>query len=193
MKLFIEKKWLLITAAATLILSGCTSIDQKIKNTVEPAVETQNEPTTKNQRISAEFVRHVDGDTSVLRFDGKEQKVRFLLIDTPETVNPNAPVQPFGREASERTKELLTNAAVIEVEQMPEEKVDRYNRSLVFIFVDGQLLQSILVREGLARIAYVSDPYSKYLPALKQAENEAKSNNLGIWSIPGYVTNKGFK
>lgn len=50
---------------------------------------------SNNQRIPADFVRHVDGDTTVLRIAGKEQKVRFLLVDTPETVNPKTKVQTF--------------------------------------------------------------------------------------------------
>ena len=84
MKKLIGKKWLLLTAVATFLLSGCAEqIAQDISNDV-----TGNfaQTISNDQRIPAEFVRHVDGDTTVLRIDGKEQKVRFLLIDTPETV-----------------------------------------------------------------------------------------------------------
>lgn len=73
------------------------------------------------------------------------------------------------------------------------EKIDRYGRTLGYIFVDGTLLQEILVREGLARVAYVKEPNTKYLMELEQAQEQAKKELLGIWSISGYVTNKGFK
>lgn len=193
MKLFIEKKWLLVTVAATLLLSGCSSIDQKIQNTVDAVVETHNEPIAKNQCTPAKFVRHVDGDTSVLRFNGKEQKVRFLLIDTPETKNPNRRVQPFGLEASNRTKELLSTASEITFEYDKGDRADHYGRVLGYVFIDGTLLQETLVKEGLARVAYVKESNTKYLTELEQAQEQAKKESLGIWSIPDYVTNKGFK
>ncbi|MGL9897777.1 thermonuclease [Enterococcus sp. DIV0343] len=72
-------------------------------------------------------------------------------------------------------------------------KKDRYGRALGYIFVDGTLLQKTLVREGLARVAYVKEPNTKYLSELEQAQEQAKSESLRIWSIPGYVTDKGFK
>ncbi|EPH81105.1 hypothetical protein D927_01501, partial [Enterococcus faecalis 02-MB-BW-10] len=61
------------------------------------------------------------------------------------------------------------------------------------IFVDGMLLQETLVREGLARVAYVKKPNTKYLLELEEAQEKAKNESLGIWSIPGYVTERGFK
>lgn len=79
-------KWLLLTAAATLFLSGCANLEQKALDSVKEVTENFTQTISNDQRILAELVRHVDGDTTVLRIDGKEQKVRFLLIDTPETV-----------------------------------------------------------------------------------------------------------
>lgn len=86
MNLLINKKWLLVTVAATLLLSGCSGIEQSIHDTIDTSVESLNKTKAENQPVSAEFIRHVDGDTTLLRIDGKEQKVRFLLIDAPETV-----------------------------------------------------------------------------------------------------------
>ncbi|HAP4186032.1 thermonuclease family protein [Enterococcus faecalis] len=192
MKLFIEKKWLLVTAVATLLLSGCSSIEQSIHDTIDASVETLNKTKAENQPISAEYIRHIDGDTTVLKIDGKEQKVRFLLIDAPETVKPNTKVQPYGLEASNRTKELLSTASEITFEYDQGDKKDRYGRALGYIFVDGTLLQKTLVSEGLARVAYVKEPNTKYLTELEQTQEQAKSESLGIWSIPGYVTERGF-
>ncbi|MFP7307170.1 thermonuclease family protein [Enterococcus faecalis] len=196
MRLFIGKKWLLLTAA-TLLLSGCASLEQKAQDFVQDLSQDVNEGFFKtisnNQRIPADFVRHVDGDTTVLRIDGKEQKVRFLLVDTPETVKPKTKVQPFGLEASKRTKELLSTASEITFEYDSGNKIDRYGRVLGYIFVDGTLLQKTLVREGLARVAYVKEPNTKYLLELEEAQEKAKNESLGIWSIPGYVTERGYK
>ena len=196
MKLFIGKKWLLL-AVATFLLSGCTIVEQKAQDFVQELEQDVYEgffqTISNDQRIPADFVRHVDGDTTVLKIEGKEQKVRFLLIDTPETVKPNTKVQPFGLEASKRTKELLSTAAEITFEYDQGDKKDRYGRALGYIFVDGTLLQKTLVREGLARVAYVKEPNTKYLLELEEAQEKVKNESLGIWSIPGYVTERGYK
>ena len=181
----------------SLLLSGCTNVEQKAQDFVQDLEQDVYEgffqTISNDQRIPADFVRHVDGDTTVLRIDGKERKVRFLLIDTPETVKPNTKVQPFGLAASNRTKELLSTTSEITFEYDQGNKKDRYGRALGYIFVDGTLLQKTLVREGLARVAYVKEPNTKYLSELEQAQEQAKSESLRIWSIPGYVTDKGFK
>ena len=196
MKLFIGKKWLLL-AGATFLLSGCTNVEQKAQDFVQELEQDVYEgffqTISNDQRIPADFVRHVDGGTTVLKIEGKEQKVRFLLIDTPETVKPNTKVQPFGLEASKRTKELLSTAAEITFEYDQGDKKDRYGRALGYIFVDGTLLQKTLVREGLARVAYVKEPNTKYLLELEEAQEKVKNESLGIWSIPGYVTERGYK
>ncbi|HAP4327971.1 TPA: thermonuclease [Enterococcus faecalis] len=196
MKLFIGKKWLLL-AVATFLLSGCTNVEQKAQDFVQELEQDVYEgffqTISNDQRIPADFVRHVDGDTTVLKIEGKEQKVRFLLIDTPETVKPKTKVQPFGLEASNRTKELLSTAAEITFEYDQGDKKDRYGRALGYIFVDGTLLQKTLVREGLARVAYVKEPNTKYLLELEEAQEKVKNESLGIWSIPGYVTERGYK
>lgn len=180
-----------------MLLSGCASLEQKAQDFVQDLSQDVNEGFFKtisnNQRIPADFVRHVDGDTTVLRIDGKEQKVRFLLVDTPETVKPKTKVQPFGLEASKRTKELLSTASEITFEYDSGDKTDRYGRVLGYIFVDGTLLQKTLVSEGLARVAYVKEPNTKYLLELEEAQEKAKNESLGIWSIPGYVTERGYK
>ena len=192
MKKLIGKKWLLLTAVATFLLSGCASLEQKAQDSVKEVTENVTQTISNDQRIPADFVRHVDGDTTVLKIDGKEQKVRFLLIDTPETVKTKTKVQPFGLEASKRTKELLSTASEIMFEYDKGDKTDRYGRALGYIFVDGTLLQKTLVSEGLARVAYVKEPNTKYLAELEQAQEQAKNESLGIWSIPGYFTQRGF-
>ncbi|ELB03119.1 thermonuclease [Enterococcus faecalis] len=145
---------MLLTAVATFLLSGCVSLEQKAHDISNDINEKFTQTISNDQRIPADFVRHVDGDTTVLKIDGKVQKVRFLLIDTPETVKPNTKVQPFGLEASKRTKELLSNASEITFEYDKGDKRDRYGRALgyAYIFVDETLLQKTLVSEGLARV-----------------------------------------
>lgn len=125
--------------------------------------------------------------------DGKKTKVRYLLIDTPETKKPDTPIQPFGLDASNRTKELLQQAQSIVLKEDPNNLTDKYGRSLAYVYVDGELLQKILVREGLARVAYVQSSSDQgILDSLLTEEQQAKDKRIGIWSIDGYVTEKGF-
>lgn len=185
----------LISCLSIFLVVGC-SAQKSISNSleqIEQSVQHSDLKDNSSERIAVDFVRHVDGDTSVFLVNGKEQKVRFLLIDTSETVKPNTKVQPFGLEASKRTKELLSTASEITFEYDKGDRTDRYGRTLGYIFVDGMLLQETLVREGLARVAYVKEPNTKYLEELEKAQEEAKNESLGIWSISGYVTDKGFK
>lgn len=97
MKLFIGKKWLLL-AVATFLLSGCTNVEQKAQDFVQDLEQDVYEgffqTISNDQRIPADFVRHVDGDTTVLKIEDKEQKVRFLLIDTRR---PSNQTQKFSR------------------------------------------------------------------------------------------------
>ncbi|PMB85156.1 hypothetical protein CJ206_00310 [Dolosicoccus paucivorans] len=61
------------------------------------------------------------------------------------------------------------------------QKSDKYGRDLVYVWVDKQLVQSTLVSEGLAKVAYVSPPNTRYLDILEANQEQAQSNNLGIW------------
>ena len=74
------------------------------------------------------------------------------------------------------TKELLSTAAEITFEYDKGDKTDRYGRALGYIFVDGTLLQKTLVSEGLARVAYVKEPNTKYLEELEKAQEQAKKS-----------------
>ena len=69
---------------------------------------------------------------------------------------------------------------------------DAYNRLLAYIFVDDQLIQDVLIREGLACVAYINEPSTTHLKQLQASQEIAKNEELGIWGIPGYVTEDGF-
>lgn len=144
--------------------------------------ETKPKPGTTD-KIPVELSSVVDGDTAKLIYNQKEQTFRFLLIDTPETKHPKLGKQPFGQEASDRTAELLENANKIEVEFDVGQKQDKYKRNLAYIYVDGKMLNDILVREGLAKVAYAYPPNTRYLSKLEKSQEAAKTEKIGIWSL----------
>lgn len=134
------------------------------------------------QRKEVTFVSCVDGDTIKVNIDGKKTTVRFLAIDTPETVHPTKEEEPYGKEASEYTCQKVTNAKKIEIEFDPgSDEYDKYNRALGWIFVDDSLLQKELISIGYAKVDYIYGDYI-YTEELKQLEAIAKDEKKGIWS-----------
>ena len=136
-----------------------------------------------NSKEEVEFVRVVDGDTARFILNGEEVTCRFLAIDTPESVKPGTAVEPYGKEASGYTEELLSKADKIELEFDPKsDKEDKYGRLLAWVFIDDELLVIKLLEKGLAEVEYVYDDY-KYLDELYKAQELAIENDLGIWSL----------
>ncbi len=124
----------------------------------------------------------VDGDTARFMLNNEEIKVRFLAIDTPESVHPTKEVEVYGKDASEYTCKVLSDAEKIELEYDPNSnKQDKYGRYLAWIFVDDVLLQDTLVKVGYAKVAYLYGDYL-YTETLKESEKLAKKEMLGIWN-----------
>ncbi|ARJ40332.1 hypothetical protein SporoP8_01485 [Sporosarcina ureae] len=142
-------------------------------------------------RIPVELVKVIDGDTIKILYNGKEQNVRYLLIDTPETNHPRLGKQPFGDEAKARNKELI-ESGTLEIEFDVGERFDKYDRLLAYIYVDGKSLQKVLLSEGLARVAYIYPPNTRYVDSYEKTQAIAKEKKLGIWSVEDYATDSGF-
>lgn len=135
----------------------------------------------ETEKVIVKFNEGVDGDTAKFDMNGEIIKVRFLAVDTPESVHPTKEVQAYGVEASNFTKEKLKNAKTIELEfDNNSDKTDKYGRYLAWIWVDGELLQDLLVKEGLAKVAYLYADY-KYTNILEESEKIAKETKIGIW------------
>lgn len=87
-----------------------------------------------------------DGDT--FRY-GKEH-IRVLGIDTPEVREPDVGIfvdQPYGHVAAESTHALIVRAGRVEIAY---DGLDKYDRRLAHVFVDGELLGVKLLEMGLA-------------------------------------------
>ena len=141
--------------------------------------------------IPVDLVKTIDGDTIKVIYNGKEQNLRYLLIDTPELNHKQQGKQPFAEEATKRNDELLKSGK-LEIEFDIGEREDKYGRLLAYVYIDGKSVQQKLVEEGLARVAYIYPPNTKHLDPFKEAEKKAQQAGIGIWSIEDYVTNRGF-
>ena len=148
-----------------------------------------NEPGNQDF-VQAVIVRAVDGDTAVVKVDGQERRVRFLGVDTPETVHPNKPVQFFGKEASNFTKESLNGRRVwLEYDANPQ---DRYGRHLAYIWLNNpKTINETSIREnmfnaklllgGYAKVMIIK-PNKRYESEFKKFQEEARNKKLGVWS-----------
>ncbi|SIS59457.1 thermonuclease family protein [Salimicrobium flavidum] len=124
----------------------------------------------------------MDGDTIKL-VNG--DSVRFLSIDSPESTGEyeNDPM-PYGEEASAFVKEHVPGGSLITI-VFDGDKRDKYDRLLGYIELpDGRDLNKMLLEKGDAEIAYVYDDYER-LGAYREAEEQAKQQNKGIWKLNG--------
>lgn len=125
--------------------------------------------------------RVADGDTLTVRFDdGREETIRLLDVDTPETVHPNRPEECFGAQASEFTKTLMGQRVRVE-----EKGRDRYERLLGYVWVEGdggeRLWNMRLLEEGLAVYNDFGNP-GRYAERTRAAAEQAMLAGVGLWS-----------
>ncbi len=137
----------------------------------------------KSAKEEVELVSCVDGDTAKFKTSEGVFTTRFLAIDTPETVHPTKEVEAFGKEASEFTCRMLTNAKRIVLEyDANSEKYDKYGRLLAWVYADGVFLQQSLIEKGYAEVAYLYGDY-KYTSLLKDIQVLAQTNKVGKWAV----------
>lgn len=127
------------------------------------------------------LVTHItDGDTIGVGRGWRYQTVRFIGVDTPETVHPEKPVEFFGPEASEFTKSQLEGKKV-HLEFEPSTQYDNYGRLLAYVFfIDGTLLNAELIKQGYARVIAPS-PFHRY-KEFRLHEKEARVAGVGLWA-----------
>ena len=141
----------------------------------------ENDYDENTNKIEVELVEVIDGDTAKFKMNGEQITVRFLGINTKETVDPEIGEEVWGKEASDFTKEKLENATKIELEFDEVAEKDKYDRYLSWIWIGDELLQNLLVENGLAENYMLQNNY-KYAGMLQESEENAKNNKLGIWS-----------
>lgn len=153
------RKLITIIIILIMVLSGCEQLSEFIY-------------------IENYDIKCVDGDT--VWIDG--EKIRFLAIDAPEISHE---IEPFGLEAKEFACNALKNAETIDLEAEFGNEVDKYDRKLYWIYTDGELLQELLVAEGLAKVKYVNYDTVLYknLNKIKKAQKQAQRAKKGIWSL----------
>ncbi|MGN6202821.1 MAG: thermonuclease family protein [Solirubrobacterales bacterium] len=133
---------------------------------------------------SAYVLRAVDGDTIEVRLDGEREDVRYIGVDTPETVKPGTPVQCFGPRAHRFNARLVTHRRVRLVFGV--ERRDVYGRLLAYVYLPSarhggdRFVNAELARRGLARTLTIP-PNDRYAGRFKRLENAAARAGRGLW------------
>ena len=133
----------------------------------------------------ATVVRVVDGDTLVARIAGRDENVRLLGIDTPETHKPDTPVECFGREAADRLHALLPDGTVVRLVRDVESR-DRYGRLLAYVYrdADGLFVDLAMVSDGYAGTLSIP-PNNAHKPEFDAAVTAAQIAGVGLWRTCG--------
>ena len=156
---------LLISALLTTAAAGCGG------------------PSTGSETATARVTRVVDGDTVVVQLDGRSQKVRYIGVDTPESVKPNTPVQCWAKKASELNRKLVAGQTV--TLQFDHERTDRYGRLLAYVQrSDGLNVNAELLKAGAARTMEIS-PNTSRAQNFRALAAQAQRERRGLWGMCG--------
>lgn len=168
--------WILVFVVLAL-LSG--RID--FSSDEQPARETSSRLGSTGQ-----VVRVIDGDTVRVRIGDATRTVRYIGVDTPETVKPAEPLQCFGKQASAFNSRLVAGRRV-RLRYGPE-RLDRYGRLLAYVYVAGSGHHSVnarIVAEGYGRVLAIA-PNTAHLRPYLRLERRARSRGLGLWASCDY-------
>jgi micrococcal nuclease len=155
-----------------------TSTSEVVRpSTVSPTVSPSD---PQPERVLANVVRVIDGDTINVEVAGQPFTLRYIGVDTPETKHPTKGVEPYGPEASERNRQLVEGKTVLLEKDVSE--TDRFGRLLRYVYVDDAMVNEVLVREGYAR-ASIFPPDIRYVTRFKTLEREAIVAGRGLWSF----------
>jgi micrococcal nuclease len=136
--------------------------------------------------ISARVTHVVDGDTIDVELpDGSEETVRYIGIDTPETVKPDTPVQCGGPKAHAVNERLVGGQSV--TLRFDRERRDIYDRLLAYVYVPGEgpvgrplFVNAELARRGLARTLTIP-PNDSFAQLFARLAARAGAAGRGLW------------
>jgi endonuclease YncB( thermonuclease family) len=185
---------LLLLLLAVVLVAGCEGLVQEIEGggsgqggaTRAPAdlsttkAERASWPDAPKDAVPAEVQRVSDGDTFVATVKGRRERIRVIGVDTPESVSPNQPDEPYGEEASDFAKHHLDGETVRLAGDA--EPRDRYGRMLAYVWLeDGTFWNALLVAEGYAQQLTVP-PNVTYERLFRRLVSEARREDRGLWA-----------
>jgi micrococcal nuclease len=131
------------------------------------------------RRLQAKVVAVVDGDTARMLVDGREQSVRYIGIDTPESAIPGERPECFGKDAAHLNRRLVAGERV--TLEFGAGRRDRYDRLLAYVYLGERLVNAEIVRRGFARTLAIA-PNTDFADRFDRLEQAAANAGRGMWS-----------
>jgi micrococcal nuclease len=184
-----RRRGLVLVLLALVLLAGCEGhVDDGAAGRTGGApadlatgrAERAAWPDPPRDAVTAKVQRVSDGDTFVASVNGRRERVRVIGVDTPESVAPNRPDEPFGEEASDFAKRYLDGATVRLAGDA--EPRDRYDRLLAYVWLaDGTFWNALLAAEGYAQQLTIP-PNVTYAGLFRRLVAEARREDRGLWA-----------
>ena len=170
-----SRSFLVVALAVLAVAAGCDSGGSSPETTLSPGAIEAN--------ATIDYV--VDGDTVDVVIDGREERIRLIGIDTPETKRPDTDIQCYGPEASAFTESLLPVGTPVRIERDTVNR-DDFGRLLGYVYRadDGIFVNYELVRQGFAQPLSI-EPNTTYRELFVGAASAAEEANVGLWSTCG--------
>jgi len=168
------------------ILVGLLALGCRPAATVSPVPASDVSPPTGPTRATerAQVIRVVDGDTIIVALAGREERLRYIGIDAPESVRPDSPVEPFGPEAAAANAAMVGGREVLLERDVSDR--DEFGRLLRYVWLasaDGPLLVNFeLVVRGYAEPITIP-PDVRYAALFRAAARAAREAGRGLWSF----------
>lgn len=202
------KTLIVLAIGALMTVAGIQSLDQQIEKVINEANvsfvnynESVNHASGTDVSNMAAAVEHntytdisestqwhyvlsvIDGDTIKVSIDGKEETVRIIGIDTPETKRSRIDEECFGEDAGVYAKALLENT-LVQIKHDDTQRIrDRYNRLLAFVgMYDGRDFGEVMIINGYAHEFIFQGRVHKKQQLYKDAQTQAQENKVGLWA-----------
>ena len=160
--------------AALVGLTACDALGATTTTTTESA------PSALEPNAVVDDV--VDGDTIDVIINGREERIRLIGIDTPETKKPNSPIECFGPEATAFTELLLPVGTRVRIERDIVNR-DDYGRLLGYVYRvdDGIFVNYEVMRQGFGQPLSIG-PNDLYAQLFTDAARAAEADGAGLWA-----------
>ena len=166
--------WFALILMLSILFTACDELSVAPPPATDPNVNTE----------SAKVTRVIDGDTIEVLLKGQNYRVRYILVNTPETAHSPTGEEPFGAEATIANKALVEGKTVQLEKDVSE--TDQYGRLLRYVYVDGMMVNAELLRQGMAHVA-TFPPDVKYVDEFLAIQRTAQENSVGMWANWGSV------
>ncbi|MBI2309652.1 thermonuclease family protein [Candidatus Collierbacteria bacterium] len=178
----IKLGWPILILLGIILLGIGFWLGKRTRVTLIPNILQSPQLTIETKSEGINVKRVIDGDTIELE---NGEKIRYIGIDTPETLDPRKPIQCFGKEAAQKNRELVEGKPVWLTKDITDK--DKYGRSLRYVYLgDPDQESSVfvnleLVKQGFAH-SYSYPPDVKFQDLFVVAQAKAREKNLGLWS-----------